>query len=39
MHANESDKRILSLMRASRNFVFETEFDNVQELYKVRSKS
>jgi len=31
---NESDKRMFSLLRASRNFVFETEFDNVQELYR-----
>jgi len=28
----ESDRRILSLMRASRNFVFETSFDDLQEL-------
>jgi len=32
--ANDSDKRLYSLFRASRNFVFETEFDNVQELCK-----
>jgi len=34
LQASEADKRMLSLLRASRNFVFETEFDNVQELYK-----
>jgi len=31
---SESDKRIFSMVRASRNFVFETEFDDLQEMWK-----
>jgi len=31
---SEADKKFFSLIRASRNFVFETEFEDIQEMWK-----